>query len=78
MYAKEHKLNQFDGLIHKIDGTVTDQAGHEVSMDEELIQNQKQDWCDSGIKGTDWCAQEEAKDLNERASHQRGLMFSQK
>jgi len=56
MYAKEHKLNQFDGLIHKIDGTVTDQAGHEVSMDEELIQNQKQDWCDSGIKGTDWCA----------------------
>jgi len=35
------------------------------------------DWCDSGIKGTDWCAQEEAKDLNERESYQRGLMFNQ-
>ena len=39
---------------------------------------QKQDWCDSGIKGTDWCAQEEAKDLNERTKRQQGLMFMQK
>jgi len=76
-YEKEHKLNQFDGLIHKIDGTVTDASGHEVDTS-ELVQKTNKDWCDSGIKGTDWCAQEESKDLNERAKHQKGLMFSQK
>ena len=43
-----------------------------------LSQISKQDWCDSGIKGTDWCAQEEAKDLNERTKRQQGLMFVQK
>ena len=43
-----------------------------------LSQKQKQDWCDSGIKGTDWCAQEETKDLNERTKRQQGLMFIQK
>ena len=39
---------------------------------------EKKDWCDSGIKGTNWCAQEEAKDLNERSKHQQGLLFAQK
>ena len=43
-----------------------------------LSQKAKQDWCDSGIHGTDWCAQEEAKDLNERTKQQKGLMFTQK
>jgi len=39
---------------------------------------QKQDWCDSGIKGTNWCAQEEEKDLNERTKRQQGLMFAER
>jgi len=38
----------------------------------------KKDWCDSGIKGTNWCAAEEASDLNERTKRQQGLMFVQK
>ena len=38
---------------------------------------EKQDWCDSGIKGTNWCAAEEAADLNERTKQQKGLMFAQ-
>jgi hypothetical protein len=40
--------------------------------------SQKSDWCDSGIKGTNWCAQEEANGLNERMSYQRGLMFAER
>ena len=39
---------------------------------------EKQDWCDSGIKGTNWCAAEEAADLNERTKQQKGLMFAQR
>ena len=38
----------------------------------------RKDWCDSGIKGTNWCAQEEEKDLNERTKRQQGLMFAQR
>jgi hypothetical protein len=45
---------------------------------QSLSQKEKRDWCDSGIKGTDWCAQEESKDLNEKLKHQKGLMFSQR
>lgn len=42
------------------------------------MRKQKRDWCDSGIKGTDWCAQEEEADLNERTKQQEGLMFAQR
>lgn len=41
-----------------------------------LTLSQKQDWCDSGIKGTNWCANEEAADLNERTKRQQGLLFA--
>ena len=44
----------------------------------DLIQAEKQDWCDSGIKGTNWCDEEEKKDLNEKLKHQKGLMFLQR
>jgi hypothetical protein len=72
-----HKLaiNKWDGLVHAANGKVYDQqTGKEVA--EQL--SQKSDWCDSGIKGTNWCAQEEAKDLNERTPQQRGLMFAER
>jgi hypothetical protein len=69
-------VNKWDGLVHLPNGHVYDQTGKEV--EEQLAQKSKQDWCDSGIKGTNWCAQEEAKDLNERTKQQQGLMFMQK
>lgn len=62
------QVNKWDGLVHAANGKVYDQSGKEVA--EQLVQKQKKDWCDSGIKGTDWCAQEEAKDLNERTKRQ--------
>ena len=43
-----------------------------------LSQKHKQDWCDSGIKGTNWCAAEEASDLNERTKRQQGVMFAER
>ena len=50
-------MNKFDGLFHSPDGKVYDLAGKEVV--EHLAQGKKLDWCDSGIKGTNWCEQEE-------------------
>lgn len=49
------KYNKFDGLFHQ-DGKTFDLQGKEVVPQMDLIQSDKQDWCDSGIKGTDWCA----------------------
>lgn len=51
-------------------------AGEPIALVQQRMQ--KKDWCDSGIKGTDWCAQEETKDLNERTKRQQGLMFVQR
>ena len=68
-------MNKFDGLYHAKNGKIYDGAGKEVVQ--QLSQAQKQDWCDSGIKGTNWCAAEEAADLNERTKQQKGLMFAQ-
>ena len=58
----------------QIDGSAPPK--HDKYIPESLVQ--KQDWCDSGIKGTNWCAQEEAKDLNERTKQQQGLMFAER
>jgi hypothetical protein len=70
------QMNKFDGLFHAKNGKIYDGAGKQVV--EQLSERKKQDWCDSGIKGTDWCGAEEAKDLNERTKQQKGLMFAQK
>ena len=51
-------------------------AGEPIALVQKKMQ--KKDWCDSGIKGTDWCAQEETKDLNERTKRQQGLLFAQR
>ena len=51
-------------------------AGEPIALVQQKMQ--KKDWCDSGIKGTDWCAQEETKDLNERTKRQQGLLFAQR
>jgi hypothetical protein len=70
------QMNKFDGLFHAPNGKVYDQAGKEVVQ--QLSQDQNQDWCDSGIKGTGWCDNEESKDLNEKTKQQKGLMFAQR
>ena len=52
----QYTLNKFDGLYHRPDGKVYDVAGKEVMDQISEVQTGKSDWCDSGIKGTNWCA----------------------
>ena len=55
-------------------------AGEPIALVQQRLSKkmQRKDWCDSGIKGTNWCAAEEAADLNERTKQQKGLMFAQR
>ena len=79
--AETYKYNKFDGLFHDAKtGKSFDAKGKLVQEQLDLAQKRsmKKDWCDSGIKGTDWCAQEEEADLNERTKQQEGLMFAQR
>ena len=81
MQKVEMNVNKWDGLVHAQKGKVYDpKSMKEVALETTDVQlnEEKRDWCDSGIKGTDWCAQEETKDLNERTKRQQGLMFVQR